>query len=90
MNERAEVCSVGKHHNPSPSHAIGAWCQDCGGFVPLSYFDPEPGSYFVDGRVWEQLPILWDGAKYVWQRRPLSDAERSSVKGPVGLEGSAS
>lgn len=39
--ENGTPCKRGdrQHHNASPSHAEGAWCNECGDFVPLSRFD---------------------------------------------------
>ena len=41
------------HHNASPSHAEGAWCNDCGDFVQLAQFD---GSEFTGS----ERPYLTD------------------------------
>lgn len=47
---QSEPCQPGKHRNPSPSHEIGAWCNDCGQFVRLVHFEPKPETYLIDGR----------------------------------------
>jgi hypothetical protein len=64
-------CSAGKHHNPSPSHGIGVWCNDCGQFVHISHFDPIPETYLGDLR--DHVRIRWDTETRTWRRVPVDD-----------------
>lgn len=55
--------SYNLHHNASPSHEEGAWCNDCSQFAPLSSFD---GGY-------DQRYLKDSGERQKAPRQPLAD-----------------